>query len=425
MPDGVLLGVRERPLLLLGEGCRLISVSSAGMVESRIGGGGVDVISGVRRAGGDGGALLLVSPCLGSVLAGCRSPSVSAFVSKSEFECLKNAMSSPLQPLKPLGRVQDEEIRGILEANAAVSRGSHVHLAGAAVGILTGSPAAQLPSVSASLGCEELRRMSDVVEAGRLPRLLFVGCECGGSHCSNIGDTPSGRLIVRDQGAQGVEVVVDGIVTVRFRAADVQGAPNQVDVLAGSALVGVRAGMPLEEAVANGVSLRQDFSSVPRPDRVVRFATTEDRSSRVVELMEGLSDAAKTKRAVALLVFRDGQLLMGRKPDDKAFVSGRWYLPGGKVEGTETFVEAAQRELREETGLEAAEVRICGFSSYVSSDDEFYCFVQFICDGVGEAVAADDLSSVAWVDPRGVGRPDVFDLTWAQLCLLREEGRLP
>lgn len=39
---------------------------------------------------------------------------------------------------------------------------------------------------------------------------------------------------------------------------------------------------------------------------------------------------------------------------------GWWFLPGGKVEETETWIEAARREVFEETGLRVEEVRLRG-----------------------------------------------------------------
>lgn len=52
---------------------------------------------------------------------------------------------------------------------------------------------------------------------------------------------------------------------------------------------------------------------------------------------------------VSVAVLKDGKLLMGLRGD-----TGKWNLPGGHVEGDEALVDAAKRELLEETGLKAS-----------------------------------------------------------------------
>ncbi len=51
------------------------------------------------------------------------------------------------------------------------------------------------------------------------------------------------------------------------------------------------------------------------------------------------------------LIFKDGRLLITRRPDGR-HLAGLWEFPGGKQEGHETLRECLKREIREELGVE-------------------------------------------------------------------------
>lgn len=57
----------------------------------------------------------------------------------------------------------------------------------------------------------------------------------------------------------------------------------------------------------------------------------------------------------AIIENRDGQVLIAERPPDKNW-AGYWEFPGGKIEAGESREAALIRELREELGLDLADV---------------------------------------------------------------------
>jgi 8-oxo-dGTP diphosphatase len=55
--------------------------------------------------------------------------------------------------------------------------------------------------------------------------------------------------------------------------------------------------------------------------------------------------------AVVLVVDRQGRILMQHRDAAAKVSANQWALPGGRIEAGEDPLEAARRELREETGL--------------------------------------------------------------------------
>ena len=57
------------------------------------------------------------------------------------------------------------------------------------------------------------------------------------------------------------------------------------------------------------------------------------------------------------VVFRGDSVLLARRAHEPSW--GRWILPGGGIELGETICDAAQREVREETGLNVPGLSLC------------------------------------------------------------------
>ena len=97
--------------------------------------------------------------------------------------------------------------------------------------------------------------------------------------------------------------------------------------------------------------------------------------------------------SVAVLVSDGRRILLQRRRDN-----GLWALHGGMIEIGETFEDAARRELREETGLTAGRLELCGLAS--GPDRVYAVGVVYLCrEFSGELRAQpEEVTRLEWFD---------------------------
>ena len=118
---------------------------------------------------------------------------------------------------------------------------------------------------------------------------------------------------------------------------------------------------------------------------------------------------------VGVVVIKDGRVLLIRR--GKPPRAGAWSLPGGRQRLGETVREAARRELREETGVEAAVTVLLDVVDSITRDDGgaiayHYTLVDFLADWrSGEARAGGDAAEVIWADAQDLAPFELWDET--------------
>jgi len=96
----------------------------------------------------------------------------------------------------------------------------------------------------------------------------------------------------------------------------------------------------------------------------------------------------------------DKELLLLKRPDG-VHQGGLWSFPGGKVEDNEMPLDAAVRELREETGLSGKLWRHLGKRSHTYSDRTL-SFLFFVCH-CPDSSNLNTEATHAWVKPGELG----------------------
>ena len=101
---------------------------------------------------------------------------------------------------------------------------------------------------------------------------------------------------------------------------------------------------------------------------------------------------------VSVLIEKDGCLLIGKRSQDST-ASGKWCLPCGFVEHHENYLEAAHREVFEETGLEIKINALVNVSSNHINPDLHTIVTVLTAEVIsGTPEAGDDLVALSWLE---------------------------
>lgn len=121
------------------------------------------------------------------------------------------------------------------------------------------------------------------------------------------------------------------------------------------------------------------------------------------------------RAAVGAVVIKEGKILMVKR--SKAPQKGKWAIPGGSVKLGETLQEAAEREIKEETGL-TIEANEPVFAFDLIEQDSagnilfHYVIIDLLADYIdGEVHPADDVSNAEWFGPEEIESLDIAKTT--------------
>lgn len=131
-----------------------------------------------------------------------------------------------------------------------------------------------------------------------------------------------------------------------------------------------------------------------------------------------MSNILQRVAAKAVLVNDNGEVLILREAStyQDGTNTGRYHLPGGRIEPGEKFMDALRREVMEETGLGVEPIRpiyvgewfpvIKGVTNHITA-------IFYACNVIGSDVRlSDEHDAFEWIVPETYSKYDMLDPDW-------------
>jgi 8-oxo-dGTP diphosphatase len=96
-------------------------------------------------------------------------------------------------------------------------------------------------------------------------------------------------------------------------------------------------------------------------------------------------------------IIEGNKILLIKFNDTKGSWSGKWTVPGGKVEFGERILDAVKREAKEETGLDVEPVKLIEVDEAIVGEERHYIFLNYLCKIVGGKLKpSSDAADAKW-----------------------------
>jgi 8-oxo-dGTP diphosphatase len=109
----------------------------------------------------------------------------------------------------------------------------------------------------------------------------------------------------------------------------------------------------------------------------------------------------------AVLMNASGELLIAQRPPG-GWQAGKWEFPGGKIEPGETQLQALQREVAEEIGVQVSAARKLFFFEHQYTDRRVQVALWLVTAYTGEPRGMEG-QALRWVSPSELESIDLLD----------------
>lgn len=104
----------------------------------------------------------------------------------------------------------------------------------------------------------------------------------------------------------------------------------------------------------------------------------------------------------AFILNNQGELFIMGSFNENGYIA----VPGGHIEMGENIIEALEREVREETGLEISDIKFLSVDEYINKEkSKHFVFLNYLAksaDSDNVVLCDEDATEFKWIKPRDV-----------------------